>query len=83
MDKVNNLNENKKEVKNTKKEAPARPFMTPPAGKPLPKHMVQAPNGKMIPQGSRFSTDLEISFLSNVLPSKSTQIYIDIFSYRL
>ena len=51
MDKVNNLNENKKEVKNTKKEAPARPFMTPPAGKPLPKHMVQAPNGKMIPQG--------------------------------
>ncbi|MBQ8589968.1 MAG: translation initiation factor IF-2, partial [Firmicutes bacterium] len=51
MDKVKNLNEDKKEVKNTKKEAPARPFMTPPAGKPLPKHMVQAPNGKMIPQG--------------------------------
>ncbi|MBR2000929.1 MAG: hypothetical protein IJ994_01330, partial [Firmicutes bacterium] len=51
MDKVKNLNEDKKEVKNTKKEAPARPFMTPPAGKPLPKHMVQAPNGKMMPQG--------------------------------
>ncbi|MBQ6948326.1 MAG: translation initiation factor IF-2 N-terminal domain-containing protein, partial [Firmicutes bacterium] len=51
MDKVKNLNEDKKDVKNTKKEAPARPFMTPPAGKPLPKHMVQAPNGKMMPQG--------------------------------
>ena len=51
MDKVKNLNEDKKDTKNAKKEAPARPFMTPPAGKPLPKHMVQAPNGKMMPQG--------------------------------
>ncbi|MBO4990726.1 MAG: translation initiation factor IF-2 [Firmicutes bacterium] len=51
MDKVKNLNEDKKDTKNAKKEAPARPFMTPPAGKPLPKHMVKAPNGKMMPQG--------------------------------
>lgn len=51
MDKVKNLNEDKKDAKNTRKETQARPFMTPPAGRPMPKNMVVAPNGKVMPQG--------------------------------